>query len=64
MEQDTVGLTKKKEWLFCKKGKKETYRAHRILTRQHNSEPLAEEILFSKEDLPQLLKENMKHEKT
>ena len=63
LEEDTVGLTEKKEWLFCKKGKIKTYRAHRILIRQRNFESLANEILFLKEDLPQSVKENMRHEK-
>ena len=36
MEQDTIQLTEKKEWLFCNKGKIETCRAHRILIRQRN----------------------------
>ena len=62
-EQDTVGLTEKKDWFFCKNGKIETCRAHRILIRQRNFESLANEILFSKEGLPQLVKENTRHEK-
>ena len=33
------------------------------LIRQCNFESLANEILFSKEDLPQSVKENMRHEK-
>ena len=41
----------------------ETRTAHRILIRQLNFESLANEILFSKEDLPQSVKENMRHEK-
>ena len=52
VEQNTVGLTEKKEWLFCQKGKIKTYRAHRILTSYRNFEFLADEILFSKKDLP------------
>ena len=48
---------------FCKKGKFETHRAHRILITQRNFESLANETLFSKEDLPQSVKENMRHEK-
>ena len=39
MEQDTIQLTEKKEWLFCNKGKIETCRAHRILIRQRNFNP-------------------------
>ena len=41
---------------FCKKGKMGTYRAHRTLIWQRNFESLANEVLFSKEDLPQLSK--------
>ena len=47
---------------FCKKGKIKTYRAHRILIRQRNFESLANEILFSKEDLPQSVKEKAYNE--
>ena len=61
LERDTVGLTEER-MVFLKKGKIETCRAHRIL-RQHNSESLANEILFSKEDLPQSVKESTRHEK-
>ena len=50
-------------FFFCKKGKIETCRAHRILIRQRNFESLANEILFPKEDLPQSVKENTRHEK-
>ena len=53
LEKDSVGLTEKKEWFFCKKGKIETYRARRILIRQRNFESFSNEILLSKEDLPQ-----------
>ena len=63
LEQIAVGLTGKKEWFFLEKGKIETYRAHRILVRQRNFESLANEILFSKECLPQSVKENMRHKK-
>ena len=62
MEQDTIGLTEKKECLLCKKGEIETYRAHRILIKQSNFKSLANEILLSKEDLPQSVSENMRHE--
>ena len=65
LEQDTVGLTEKKEcFFFVKKGKIETCRTHIILVRQCNFESLANKILFSKEDLPQSVKENMRHKKT
>ena len=50
--QDTDGITVKKKWLFCKKGKIENYRAYRIL-RLRNFRSLANEILFSKKGLPQ-----------
>ena len=35
-----------------------------MLIRQRNFESLANEISFSKEDLPQSVKENTKHEET
>ena len=47
---------------FVKKGKTKTYRAHGISIRQRNFES-SNEILFSKEDLRQSVKENMRHEK-
>ena len=62
LEQDTIGLPEKKECLLYKKGEIETYRAHRILIKQSNFKSLANEILLSKEDLPQSVSENMRHE--
>ena len=63
LEQENFGLTEKKEWFFVIKGGIETCRAHRILIRQRNFDSLANKILFLKEDLPQSVKENMRHEK-
>ena len=48
LEQDTIGLTEKKEWLFCKKGKIRTCRAYKILIRQRNFESLAMKLYFQK----------------
>ena len=56
LEQDTVRLTEKKEWLFCKIANINTYRAHRILIKQHNLESLAN-------DRPQSVKANMRNKK-
>ena len=56
VEQNTVGLTEKKECFFVKKAK--SYRAHITLIRQRNFESLANEILFSEK--PQSVKEKMK----
>ena len=58
VEQNTVGLTEKKECFFVKKAK--SYRAHITLIRQRNFESLANETLFSEKDLPQSVKEKMK----
>ena len=56
LEQDTVRLTEKKEWLFCKIANINSYRAHRILIKQHNLESLAN-------DRPQSVKANMRNKK-
>ena len=48
LEQETVGITEKKEWIFCKRWKMETYRAHRILISQRNFESLANDFFFKR----------------
>ena len=65
LEQGNFGLKKKKELVLflLLKREIETYKAHTILIRERNFESLANEVSFSKEDLPQSLKENMRHEK-
>ena len=55
---------RRKNDFCCKKEKVATYRTHKILTRQSSFKSLGNEILFSKEHVPQSVKENVKHEKT
>ena len=57
-----LGYPRRKNVFYVKKGEIETYRAHRILIKQSNFKSLANEILLSKEDLPQSVSENMRHE--
>ena len=57
-----MGLKRRKNFFFFIR-EIETYKAHGILIREPNFESLANEVLFSKEDLPHSLKENTRHEK-
>ena len=67
LEQDTVGVTEKKECVercFCRKKVIESWKVDRMILGHSSFEFLANEISSSKEELFHSIKGNIKYEKT